>query len=389
MSGLAAPVQSCEDLLAPLLRPLWVRGLSLANRVVMAPMTREKSPGRVPGQDVAQYYARRASNAVGLIITEGVAIDDPSAVDMPCVPALHGDAALAGWHRAVQTVHAEGGKIMPQLWHQGVMRDMAVAADQTALPRRPSGLLGPLGQVSLGADVVQRLSIETPAMTEEQIADVIGAYGRSAANARACGFDGVALHGGHGYLLDNFLWEGTNRRADRWGGNRRQRTEFAAEVVRSIRAAIGDSLPILFRFSQFKMQDYKAQLAGNPTELEEVLGPLADAGVDIFDGSQRYFDTPAFAGSPLNLGGWAKKLTGKTGMCVGGVGLDQGKRQHHVDSGSGTVDNLGALIARFERGEVDLVGVGRSLLNDPEWLARAIAGRPFLPFDSENLTRLT
>lgn len=375
--------------LAPLMRPLAVRGLDLANRFAMAPMTREMCPGRVPGDDVAQYYARRAANHVALIVTEGVAIDDPAAVDMPCVPAMYGDKALAGWKRVFDAVHDAGGAIMPQLWHQGAMRDMAVAEDKAALPRRPSGEWGPVGKVSLEPEVVERLKPDTAPMSEEDIADVIAAYGRSAAHAAAIGADGIAIHGAHGYMLDNFLWHGTNSRTDRWGGDRRERTAFAVEVIRAIRQAIGEDLPILLRFSQFKLQDYNALLAQTPEELGEILGPIADAGVDIFDGSQRYFDTPIFDGSPLNLGGWAKKLTGKIGMCVGGVGLDAGKRHHHTDSGSGSADNLDLLVERFERGEFDLVGVGRSLLNDPAWLTKAIEEKPFLPFDRANLERLT
>lgn len=375
--------------LAPLIQPLRCKSLLVPNRIVMSPMTREKSPSRIPGPDIAAYYARRAAHGVGLIITEGVAVDDPAAVDMPAVPALHGEAALAGWRGVVSAVHAAGGKIMPQLWHQGVMRDIGIAEDKAALPRSPSGVLGPLGKISLEPEVVARLKQPTTPMTDSEIGDVIAAFARSASNARSLGFDGIALHGGHGYLIDAFLWEGTNQRRDAWGGDRRQRTAFAVALVKAIRAEIGDDLPILFRFSQFKMQDYNARLAATPAELEEILEPLADAGVDIFDGSQRYFDTPAFDGSPLNLGGWAKKLTGKIGMCVGGVGLDGGQRHHHVDSGSGSKDNLGPLIARFERDEFDLVGVGRSLLNDPEWLSRAIDGGPFLPFDPKNLDRLT
>lgn len=375
--------------LAPLLMPLTVRDLTVANRFVMAPMTREHSPGRVPGEDVAAYYRRRAAGQVGLITTEGVAIDDPAAVDTPAVPAMYGDEPLVGWQRVIDEVHAAGGRIMPQLWHQGAMRDAATSPDPDVGPRRPSGILGPLGKVSLADDHLVRLNVDTPPMTEEDIADVIAAYARSAGHAAKLGFDGIAIHGGHGYLLDNFLWAGTNRRTDRWGGDAVQRTTFVVEVVRAIRAAIGDGLPILLRFSQFKMQDYLARLADTPAELEAILGPIADAGVDIFDGSQRYFDTPAFDGSPLNLGGWAKKLTGKLGMVVGGVGLDQGKRDHHIDSGSGASDNLGKLVERFERGEFDLIGVGRSLLNDPDWVGKAIRGEPFLPFDSANLTRLT
>lgn len=375
--------------LAPLLEPLSIRGLDLANRIVMAPMTREMSPGRIPGDNVLDYYARRAANRVGLIVTEGVAIDDPSAIDMPDVPAMFGEKALRAWGRIVNAVHAEGGKIMPQLWHQGVMRDMDVAHDKASLPRRPSGTAGPFGKVSLEPTVVERLSIDTEPMSEKAIADVIAAYGRSAAHAKTIGVDGIAIHGAHGYLIDSFLWAGTNRRTDRWGGDAAARTAFAVAVVKAVREAIGEDLPILLRFSQFKMQDYNARLAETPAELEAILGPLADAGVDIFDGSQRYFDTPIFEGSPLNLGGWAKKITGKIGMCVGGVGLDQGKRHHHIASGSGSADNIDLLLARFARGEFDLVGVGRSLLNDPQWLVKAIEGREFLPFDEANLKRLT
>lgn len=378
-----------RDRLAPLLQPVSVRGLTVTNRFVMSPMTREMSPGRVPGPDVAAYYRRRAEGNVGLIVTEGVGIDDPASVDMPAVPAMHGDAALAGWRHVVEQVHAAGGKIIPQLWHQGAMRDAAISSSPNVPPRRPSGILGPLGKVSLEQAVVTRLAAETRPMTDSEIADVIAAYGRSAAHAAKVGFDGIAIHGGHGYLPDNFLWRGTNRRADRWGGDHRGRATFVVELVREVRRQVGNDLPIMLRFSQWRMQDYAATLADTPAELEQLLVPIAEAGVDIFDGSQRYFDSPVFEGSPLNLGGWAKKLTGKLGMVVGGVGLDQGKRTHLSDSGSGAADNLDKLVARFERDEFDLVAVGRSLLNDPHWLRKAMHGEPFLPFDAANLTRLT
>jgi 2,4-dienoyl-CoA reductase-like NADH-dependent reductase (Old Yellow Enzyme family) len=117
----------------------------------------------------------------------------------------------------------------------------------------------------------------------------------------------VAIHGAHGYLIDTFLWNETNHRADAWGGDRRERSRFAAEVVRAVRRRWAKSLPIFFRFSQWKQQDFRARLANTPAELEEVLGPIADAGVDVFDGSVRYFDRAEFEGSPLNLSGWARR----------------------------------------------------------------------------------
>lgn len=376
--------------LAPLLAPLKIRGLALPNRVVMAPMTREFANQGEVGDDVTAYYRRRAEGGVGLLLTEGVGIPHPAAIDTAGVPNMHGQLALGAWSRVFESVHRANGRIIPQLWHQGAMRDAAISPAPDVPPLRASGIWGnDGGMVSLPRDKIERLLPPTQPASDAEIVEVIDAYAAAARNARAIGADGVAIHAGHGYLVDNFLWHGTNRRNDRWGGDHRARATFAAELVRAVRREVGEALPIFFRFSQFKMQDYKARLADTPQELEALLGPIADAGVDVFDGSQRYFDTPAFTGSSLNLAGWAKKLTGKHAMAVGGVGLDEGKTAHHIDSGSGSVNNLGRLAERMAAGEFDLVAVGRSLLNDPDWWRKAQAGEPFLPFDNANLTRLT
>ena len=120
------------------------------------------------------------------------------------------------------------------------------------------------------------------------------------------------------------------------------------------------------------------------------LWPVGDAGVDLFDCSQRYFDTPIFEGSELNLAGWAKKLTGKASMTVGGVALDKAKGSaKHIDDSQQSVNNLPLLVKRFELGEFDLVAVGRAILNDPDWFTKARNDEPFLPFDPANLERLT
>ncbi|MEJ0045314.1 MAG: 12-oxophytodienoate reductase [Rhodospirillales bacterium] len=326
---------------------------------------------------------------MGLIITEGAGIRHPAAVDKHAIPLLHGAPSLAGWNAVVASVHNAGGRIAAQLWHQGGLRDPLVSIAPEVDAMRPSGIWGPEGGVvSLDAAYVERARPRTRPMTEEEIADVIAGYRDAAAYAVSIGFDAIALHGAHGYLIDTFLWHETNRRTDRWGGSPERRALFAAEIVRAVRAAIGPERPIFFRFSQFKMQDYGARLAETPAELQRLLGPIADAGVDVFDGSQRYFDTPIFEGSTLNLAGWAKKLTGRLAMTVGGVGLDRGRGGVHIDAQSGAVNNLPRLAERFAAAEFDLVGVGRSLLNDPLWLRKALAGEPFAPFDPANLTRL-
>lgn len=374
-----------------LLKPLDMRGAHLPNRVVMAPMTRYASPGGVPTDEVASYYARRAASGIGLIVTEGVGIAHPAAVDHPGVPHMHGDAALAGWSKVVKAVHAAGGRIWPQLWHQGPMWRVEYGQGEVGEAMRPSGIWGPAdGMISIPAAARAAALTESPAMSDSDIQDVIDGYALSARHVKALGFDGVAIHGAHGYLIDTFLWGFTNRRSDKWGGDPRGRAEFGGAVVRAIRREVGEDMPIALRFSQFKMQDYRALLAATPDELGELLQPLADAGVDLFDGSQRFFDTPVFDRSELNLAGWAKTLTGKPSMTVGGIGLDKSSGPaRHIDDRQQTTNNLPRVIERFERDEFDLVGVGRSILNDPDWFAKARDGRPFEPFDPANLERLT
>lgn len=381
---------------SPLFTPLRIRNITLRNRIVMSPMTRGFSPHGVPGPEVESYYRRRAEGETGLIITEGVGVDHPSALGEAglgenAIPELHGDAALAGWRKVVAAVHAAGGLIFPQLWHMGGMKEAGTGAHPDAPPMRPSGLWGPQNRMtSIDPGYMARVAAPSRPMRDEDIADTIAAYARSAANARAVGFDGIAIHGGHGYLIDTFFWSETNRRTDQWGGDRRQRARFGVEVVKAIRAAVGDDLPISFRFSQWKQQDFKARLAETPDELADILVPLAQAGVDLFEGSTRYFGRAEFpeTGSPLNLAGWARQLTGKFAMTVGGVGINKGYYDT-MDGAQSAVANLDALMARFNRGEFDLVGVGRSLLHDPAWARKARLGTGFSEFSNESLKVLT
>ncbi|KJS08127.1 MAG: 1,2-oxophytodienoate reductase [Gammaproteobacteria bacterium BRH_c0] len=378
----------------PLFQSFNLGPLTLRSRFVMSPMTRSFSPQGVPGQNVADYYRRRAEADVGLIITEGVGIDHPSAIGggpgalgEENIPMMYGDAALAGWKNVVDAVHAAGGLIMPQLWHMGVMRIPGTGLYKDAPSLRPSGLWGPEGKAVLPPDYLSQMLPPTQAMTESDIADIIAAYARSAANARAVGFDGIAIHGAHGYLMDSFFWAETNKRSDRWGGDLVQRTRFGAEVIRAIRKAVGPELPIVLRWSQWKQQDYDARLAQTPAELELFLRPLIDAGVDLFDTSTRVYSAPAFEGSDLTLAGWVRKLTGQPTMAVGGIGLSK-DLQSSFAGGTVPINNLDQALAHFERGEFDLLAVGRSLLMDPQWAIKARANEPFNPFSLEHYGKL-
>ncbi|TQF74371.1 12-oxophytodienoate reductase [Rhodococcus spelaei] len=366
---------------SPLLRPLRIRGLELPNRIVMSPMTRTFSPGGVPTEDVAQYYRRRAEGGTGLIVTEGVGIDHPSAIDHPDVPNLHDPAAREAWRRVVGQVHEAGGKIAPQLWHVGPLFG-AMRTVEDVTPMRPSGVWGEPGVTSYPQEYVERAVVPTAAMTESDIADVIAAYADAARTSAEIGFDAIAIHGGHGYLLDSFLWASTNLRDDAWGGDMLRRTAFPAAVVRAIREAIGDDLPIIYRFSQHKQQDFSARTAETPEELGIVLGALVDAGVDVLDASSRRFDAPAFDGSDLSLAGWAKKTTGAIAMGVGCVGLGKSLRDGRLAGPTvESVDNIADLEQRLATGEFDLAAIGRLHLADPRIAETLRERRPLPEFD--------
>jgi 2,4-dienoyl-CoA reductase-like NADH-dependent reductase (Old Yellow Enzyme family) len=365
-----------DPAVSPLFEPFTLRALTLQNRIVMAPMTRGQSPDGQPTQAVVDYYRRRAEHGVGLIITEGTTIDHPVATSDPNVPRFHGEPSLQGWGRVLEAVHGAGGRIFPQLWHVGSARR------QGTPPYADEPSIGPSGLVAPGKKKVRE-------MTERDIADVIEAYATSARSARELGFDGLELHGAHGYLIDQFFWDGLNVREDSWGGSLLGRTRFASEVVRAARRAVGPEFPICLRFSQWKLQDFNAKLAATPAELEAFLTPLVDAGVDLFHASTRRFWLPEFDDSELNLAGWTKKLSGKPVITVGSVGLDQEFLSAFVGVGAQT-RGLENLVARIERGEFDLVAVGRALLQDPAWAEKIREGRrdDIKPFDAASLKQL-
>lgn len=347
-----------------LFRPFALKGMHIPNRVVMAPMTRSFSPGGVPGADVAAYYRRRAEGGVGLIVTEGTAIERPGAANDPAVPHFFGDAALAGWGNVVSEVHAAGGLIAPQLWHVGAMPNRTNPKGEPA--ESPSGLYMP-GKTN-GAP-----------MRDADVADAVAAFARAAADAKRLGFDCVELHGAHGYLIDQFFWPGTNQRDDQWNGDTvAARGRFAAEILKAVRAAVGPDYPVIIRLSQWKQQDFAYRIATTPDAMREWLEPLADAGADCFHCSQRRFWEPEFpeidGDEGLNFAGWAKKLTGVPTITVGSVGLSGEFVAGFAGEGSkpASIDNL---LRRLERDEFDLVAVGRALIVDPDWAQKIRDGR--------------
>lgn len=346
-----------------LFKPASTGSLVSPNRVVMAPMTRSLSPGNVPGAATVEYYRKRAAGGVGLIITEGTCVNHIAASGYPDVPYFHGEERLAGWKRVVDAVHAEGGKIAPQLWHCGGMRKKGVMPEGDVDGYTPSGMNVP-GKVNRHV------------MTRQDIDDVIRAFAEGARDAQALGFDAIEIHGAHGYLLDQFFWEGTNQRDDEYGGSLENRGRFVKEIVEACRAEVGPEFPIILRWSQWKQQDYDARLVTTPEDMERFLAPLVDAGVDVFHCSQRRFWEPEFDGSDLNLAGWVKKLTGKPTITVGSVSLDADfiplpGEQTFREGKPASIDRL---LEMLERGDFDMVAVGRALIANPDWANVVAAG---------------
>ena len=357
-------VDDIDSVLAPLFTPVSFGSLRLRNRFAMAPMTRVKSPGGVPNAENAEYYRLRAAGGVGLVITEGTYVRGPAAGPSSAVPRIYGEENADGWRAIVEGVHAEGAAIIPQLWHLGVAR----GATPEFEPDRPT--VSPSGR-DLNGDPV---GVELDAAG---LAAIVESFAESAVYAQQIGFDGVELHGAHGYLLDQFMWEQTNRRTDAYGGSIARRSAFPAEVVAAVRAAVGPTFPIVYRYSQWKGAHYEARIADQPSELEQILSPLVDAGVDVFHVSTRRHWAPGFeqVDDSIGLAGWTRRLTGLPVITVGSVGVETVFRSEGEAEALTADQRLEYLAEQFAAEQFDVVALGRALLADPEWVDKTRTGR--------------
>jgi len=207
-----------------LLDPVQIGAFSLPNRIVMAPLTRTRaSVRRVPNAMMAEYYAQRAE--AGLILSEATAVT-PMGVGYPDTPGIWSSEQVEGWKLVTKAVHDAGGRILLQLWHVGRISDPAYLKGE--LPVAPSAIAAE-GHVSL---IRPMKPFVTPrALRLEEIPGIIEAYRKGAENALAAGFDGVEIHGANGYLLDQFMQNGTNQRTDEYGGSVENRGRLILEVA--------------------------------------------------------------------------------------------------------------------------------------------------------------
>lgn len=341
---------------AILFTPYTLGRTTFRNRWVMPAMQRGMCADGAPTADLAAYYARRAQGGVALVIGESAAIDHPSATVQPTSAHLNARTA-SSWAACVDAVRAQGGEMMLQLWHEGAMRTdgQALSASGLAHPGKQSGR----------------------AATLEELAEIRDGFVRSALIAQAIGACGVEVHAAHGYFLDQFLWHGTNVRADGYGGpDIAHRARYPAEIVAAIRAACGPDFLISLRFSQWKEVDYAARVAPTPADLATMTGLFRAAGVDVLHASTRRFWEAEWDGDGRNLAGWTR-TSGLPVITVGSVGLDTDVMDvfmKGVDPGPRVGAALGELAAGMAAGHYDMVAVGRALIGDPDFVAKVAAG---------------
>ncbi len=337
-----------------------LKSITLSNRFVMPAMQRGHCVDGAPTPELAEYYRRRVEGGVGLIIGESCAVDHPSATGQVTAGRLDARTAPA-WKHCVEGVREAGGHMLIQLWHEGAIReaddDATISPSGYAFPGRANG---------------------RPA-TSSEIREIRDAFITSAIHAREIGAHGVEIHACHGYLLDQFLWAGTNTRQDGYGGaDIADRVRLPAEIVEGIRKECGEDFVISFRMSQWKEADYEAKIVSSVTELETLVTALKTAGVDVLHASARRFWEAEWDGDPKGLAGWSRLLANLPVIAVGSVGLSNDVMSAILDDKEAipTVEaSLAQLEERLDAGEFDLVAVGRSLIGDPDWVIKAREGR--------------
>jgi N-ethylmaleimide reductase len=333
--------------------PFKLGPLQLPNRIVMAPMTRNRAGrGNVPGSLNATYYAQRAG--AGLIISEATQIS-PQGVGYPGTPGVHTAEQVAGWKAVTEAVHAAGGRMFLQLWHVGRISHPLLQPDG-ALPVAPSAI-APAGQ-AMTPDGMKPF-VTPRALDASAIAGVVEDYRRAARNARTAGFDGVELHGANGYLVDQFLRDRSNRRTDRYGGSAFNRARFLTEVVEAI---VGEWAADRVGVRLSPTNPFNDMADSNPAETFAIaVGELNRFGLAYLHVVEPVASDPVSAGAIPDIRFFRKLWRG---ALIGNKGYD-----------------LQRANAVIREGLADLVSFAVLFLANPDLPIRFRRGGPFNPPD--------
>ena len=347
--------------------PLQAGDLRLANRIAMAPLTRNRAPEAIPQPITATYYAQRAS--AGLLITEATAISHQGQ-GYADVPGLYGTEQLDGWKRVTSAVHAAGGKIVTQLWHVGRISHHDLQPEGGA-PVAPSAIRANSKTYLIDRATGQGSFVPTStprALDVEELPAIVHTYAAAARNAvETAGFDGVEIHGANGYLLDQFLKTGANQRTDDYGGGIPNRARLMLEVVRAVVDAVGGGR-VGIRLSPVTPANDITDDHPQPLfeYLARQLGPLGLAFIHVIEGSTggprevegRPFDYAAFKAAYRNAGG--------TGAWMVNNGYTAEMAREAVESG-----------------HADMVAFGRAFISTPDLVERVRRGAAFNPWNSK------
>ena len=349
---------------ASLFEPVALGPLTLPNRLAVAPMTRVSATADgLPTARMADYYAQFARGGFGLVITEGLYTDEAYSQGYLCQPGLATAAQRDAWRPIVAGVQAGGGRAIAQLMHAGALSQ--------GNPHR-TGTVGPSAVRPKGTQMTfYRGSGDyavPAAMTQQDIDAARAGFAQAAARAREAGFDGVEIHGANGYLLDQFLSEGINLREDRYGGGIDGRLRLFGEVVAAVRAAVGKDYVVGVRLSQAKVNDF-AHRWGGEDEAVTIFRTVGGLEVDYLHATEYEAWQPAFGTGP-SLAALAKRHGGKPVLANGAL--------HDPAQARGIV----------ERGDADVVSLGRGALAQADWPRRVRNGAPLAPFDPAILSPL-
>ena len=357
---------------SPLFSPTRAGAIDLATRIVMAPLTRNRAPGATPTPLMAEYYAQRANpdTGAGLIISEATAIS-PQGQGYADVPGLYGTEQLDGWKKVTQAVHAQGGKIVCQLWHVGRVSHH-ILQPGNADPVAPSAIRAEAKTYVFNEQGQGHFTpVSAPrALHRHEIPQIVHDYAAAARNAvKSAGFDGVEIHGANGYLLDQFLKSGANHRTDDYGGRIAHRARLMLEVTRAVIDAVGHDR-VGIRLSPVTPANGIDDAEPQPLfdYLIRQLAPLGLAYIHVIEGATggprevpgRPFDYAAMKAAYRQAGG--------RGAWMVNNGYDPVLAEDAVASG-----------------RADLVAFGKAFISMPDLAARIRHGGPYQGLDKATM----
>lgn len=342
-----------------LFKPFRHRKLCLPTRLVLEAGNRGLCPGGLPSVELLRAYTRSMSAGIGLVMTEGLAVS-PCATNDADAPEFYSGPSLRRWRRVVHAVHANGGRIAARLYHAGELR---IGGSRRVVGKQPA--LSPSG-----IHPVTLQAVGEP-MSRARMADIADAFALAAWRARALGFDAVAVNGPGGGLIDQFLHASTNRRSDEYGGSSVGRLRFVRELLAAVRRAVGARTPVILRLPQ-RLANQELRPASTPGELADIVQPLAEAGVDIFECASDSVTQPAFAGSGRSFAGWVRYLTDRpviaAGAAVCSQAVSEQARERDIRA------QLRMLLLMMQAGEFDLLAIRSASRADRAWAAQLRCG---------------